>query len=238
MESRTHKTDFRELARQTLDASELFRSCMAQTREFLVASASIETLTDGQCIHARGQRVDHLIVVLTGSLAVSSTSASGKKIVLRFLEPGQASAVIALIDDKPSIHDNTAHGATTVLRISRDKMEEAMQRDASLVFAFLQTLASRARALHERSTTILLESLQVRVARALLSLVRAYGRQGGAGMVIDLKLSQEDFAGILGVTRQRINRELNEFADRKIISMAYSRIQIVNLEELRRLASN
>ena len=84
--------------------------------------------------------------------------------------------------------------------------------------------------------TATLETLPVRVARALLTLVAAHGRVQADGVAIDLKLSQEEFADMLGLTRQRVNRELNAFAARQIISTAYSQIRVLDLAALKNLA--
>jgi len=230
------KPDYHLLAGTVLRANEFFRECPSETLERIVAAGRIVLLEDGQCVHARGQTVDSLIVVVTGCLAVSTTSAAGKRHVVGLLQPGQVSALISFFDGKPSIHDNHAHGPTMVLRIDQQAVRQEMLQQPAMVNAMLRMLASRARGLHERAVSTLLEPLQVRVARVLLGLLGPYGLRRPSGILINLKLSQEDFASLLGVTRQRINREFNELVRRQVISVAYSQIHVVDLPQLHSIA--
>lgn len=230
------KTDFHLLAIKALRANTFFAECPPDTLERIVAASRVVALDGGECVHARGQPVDALIVVITGCLAVSTTSAAGKRHVMGLLQPGQISALISFIDGKPSIHDNHAHGPTTVLRIDQAVLRATMQQQPAMVHALLRLLAGRARGLHERAVSTLLEPLQVRVARVLLGLLDSYGLNRPTGILINLKISQEEFASLLGVPRQRINRELNELERRHIISMAYSQIQVTDLAQLQAIA--
>ena len=238
MKSIPAKIDFQLLATKVLRSNAFFAECDPATLVFLVAESRIVQLEDGKCVQERGQEVDALIVVITGCLAVSTTSVAGKRHMIGLLQPGQISALIPFIDGKPSIHDNHAHGPTTVLRIDQDMIRKEMLRQPAMMAALLRMLASRARGLHERAVSTLLEPLEVRVARILLGLLDSYGLNRPVGILINLKISQEEFASLLGVTRQRINRELNELERRQIISMAYSQIQVINLAQLQTIAGH
>jgi len=237
MKSVTAKPDYYLLAHKVLGGNPLFAACDSATRARLIDQSRVIPLADGQVIQTRGQPVEALLLVLTGCLAVSTTSKSGKRHVIGLLQPGQISALISLIDHKPSIHDNHAHGATAVLSIDQALLRAALRTQPALNAALLDLLASRARGLHERAVSTLLDPLSVRVARTLLGLLDAYGLPRPAGILINLKLTQEEFASLLGVTRQRINRELNELERQRIIAMEYAQITVTDLTRLRRLAT-
>jgi CRP-like cAMP-binding protein len=70
----------------------------------------------------------------------------------------------------------------------------------------------------------------------LLMLVDQHGRGSQSGIEIDLKLSQDEFADMLGVTRQSLNRELKNLEKQGLISIAYSRITLVDMPALQCLA--
>lgn len=230
------RSDFHLLAGKVLRVNGFFSGCPSDALDRIVALGRVVLLDDGQGVHARGQMVDSLIMVVTGSLGVSTTSAAGKRHVVGLLQPGQFSGLISFFDGKPSIHDNYAHGPTMVLRIDQQAFREEMQQQPAVADAMLRMLASRARGLHERTVSILLEPLQVRLARTLLGLLGSYGLHRPSGILINLKLSQEDFASLLGVTRQRINRELSELVRRQVIAVSYSQIRVVDLPQLQEIA--
>ncbi len=78
--------------------------------------------------------------------------------------------------------------------------------------------------------------LRARVARMLLMLADQHGRGKQSGIEIDLKLTQEEFADMLGVTRQSLNRELKALEKLAVLSISYSRITLRDLPALQEMA--
>jgi CRP/FNR family transcriptional regulator, cyclic AMP receptor protein len=62
-------------------------------------------------------------------------------------------------------------------------------------------------------------SVKGRVARALLSLAEAFGRDVGQGrIVISQKVSQSDLAAMAGIARENVSRVLNDWVKRSLLS--------------------
>jgi CRP-like cAMP-binding protein len=76
-----------------------------------------------------------------------------------------------------------------------------------------------------------------RLAKKLLELAEAHGRAGEGGIEIQAALTQEELAGMIGATRQRVNRLLGFFEDQGAIARHGRRIVILKPEALRRWAS-
>jgi CRP/FNR family transcriptional regulator len=55
------------------------------------------------------------------------------------------------------------------------------------------------------------------------------------GILIDLPLSQQDLADLVGASRQKVNQKLRRLADQGLIRIERCRITILDLEGLRRL---
>lgn len=88
----------------------------------------------------------------------------------------------------------------------------------------------------------MLNSIHGRVAATLMSLVHFYSGQGpGAAEGDDafpmVRLSQNDLASMLGLSRQTINKELGRLVEEGAIDMRYKRIRIVDAERLARIAA-
>ena len=78
--------------------------------------------------------------------------------------------------------------------------------------------------------------LRARCARLLLSLVELYGASRPHGYLITLKLSQEEFADMLGRSRQSVNKELRTLESEGLIKTNYSQFIIVDLPTLQAVA--
>lgn len=175
-------------------------------------------------------------MVVEGSLEVSQTASAGKRHIATCLEPGQLMNLIPVVDDQPALHDAYAHETARLLLIPKPMFIELMDQEPQVARRIAQLLCRRSRGLYESLSDQALRSLRERCARVLLGLLDAYGRPGEGGTSISLKLSQEDFADMLGCSRQSANRELKQLARDGIIEMTYSSLRVVDEPALRAVA--
>jgi CRP/FNR family transcriptional regulator len=76
--------------------------------------------------------------------------------------------------------------------------------------------------------------LRKRLALELMNLADHFGTTNVRGIVIDLNISHEVLAGIVGASRQQVTEHLNRFDREKCISRDGRRI-IINAQKLRRI---
>lgn len=62
-----------------------------------------------------------------------------------------------------------------------------------------------------------------------------HGRNGQSGIELTLKLPQDEFSDMLGVTRQSLKSELKALEKSAILSLAYSRITRCDVSALQSL---
>jgi CRP/FNR family transcriptional regulator, cyclic AMP receptor protein len=76
--------------------------------------------------------------------------------------------------------------------------------------------------------------LRRRLALELMNLADRFGTTDARGIVIDVNISHEVLAGIVGASRQQVTEHLNQFDRKRCISRDGRRI-IVNAQKLRRI---
>lgn len=200
-----------------------------QTHEYLIGESSLVRFRKGELIATQGTALEHLTVVVTGTVEVSSGTVRGRRFVQSYVAPGEPFSLIGMIDGKGAIHVNRAHENCEVLRIPKAQIMLAMQRDAQLLQSVLRLLAQRARGLHESLFDASMLPLTTRLARLLLSLAAAYGTEDqDEGRLLGLRVSQEDLASMIGVTRQRLNVELKRMEREGLLRLSYSRIVLLD----------
>ncbi|MDE2577716.1 MAG: Crp/Fnr family transcriptional regulator [Hyphomicrobiales bacterium] len=214
----------------------MFAQCAASTLDRLVAEGTLRTFKRGETISHRGEAVANLCVLATGSVEVSATSATGKRHVLHYLESGQLFNVIGAFDGGPGIHNAVAHSDTVALLIPRAALLATIETEPHLAMAMIRFLCLRSRALYDYIAEHTLLPLRSRCARLLLSLVELYGASRPHGYLITLKLSQEEFADMLGRSRQSVNKELRMLESEGLIKTNYSQFVIVDLPALQAVA--
>lgn len=223
------------VARSVLERNETFRVCSPATRAALLTGSAFRHYEPGKSISSRGEPVKHLGLVIFGSVEIGSTSADGKRFVRWYLEPGQALGLTPVLDGKGAMYDSYAHGETVLLLIPRQTMLAALASDAALSQALLLQFCNTNRLVHDVARSDALFPLAGRVASTILRLAHVYGESRGDGITIALKLSQEQFAAMLAVPRQRVNRELKALERQGLIELAYSQITVRDPKALKAL---
>ena len=234
--SELSKTSQRELARAALSRVPAFSQCAGSTLDRFVSEGVLRTFKRGETISYRGGPADYLYLLATGSVEMSASSATGKRHVINYNEAGQLFNIIGVFDGGPVIHDAVAHEETLVLLIPRATVLAAIEREPHLGMAMTRLLCLRSRALYDYIAEDSIMPLRARCARLLLRLVEPHGAARPDGHLITLKLSQEEFADMLGRSRQSVNKELRTLETDGLIKTNYSQFIILDLPTLQAVA--
>jgi CRP/FNR family transcriptional regulator, cyclic AMP receptor protein len=207
----------------------------ALAQDTLLAQASLRRLDKQQAVFHRGDPIEHLWVVVQGQIEVSVVGADGRRFVAAQVPAGEAVGFIPLLDGQGAIHDARAVLPTTLLRLPRAAFLAAMQADVELLQAVLRLILARGRRLNEWRAEITMRPLAPRLARLLVGLARSVGAPGGDPSTVELAISQDDLAAMVGVTRQALNPEIKTMERAGLLELAYKRVVLRNLAGLQSL---
>jgi CRP/FNR family transcriptional regulator, cyclic AMP receptor protein len=174
--------------------------------------------------------------VVEGALEVAGSSADGKRAVLVLLEPGNWVGEVSALDGRERTHDVSAHGPTVVASLSQADFEQWLQQHPGAERQFIAQLCQRLRITYAFVEELQTLSPPTLIARRLLLLARTFGEPEQGSTQLKVRLSQEDIATLLGLSRQRINQELQRLARLGIAEASYGDVRIHDLEALRREA--
>jgi CRP/FNR family cyclic AMP-dependent transcriptional regulator len=124
-----------------------------------------------------------------------------------------------MIDRGPRSASVTALRNSKLSFVGRSAFETFGQSTPDLYRHITTLLARRLRDTNEALVATNFLSVKGRVARALLSLAEAFGRDIGQGRIlIREKVSQSDLAAMAGIARENVSRALNDWANRSLVS--------------------
>ena len=90
--------------------------------------------------------------------------------------------------------------------------------------------------MEDKLVSIAQKSVRERLAATLLMLKETYGMEGENSELIDIALSREDLANIIGTATETVIRLLSEFKSQKIISLEGKKIKVLKPQDLVREA--
>ncbi len=218
-------------------ANPCLQSWPAHAIDALCDAGQLRTWTNGELIFARDQPCDDIQVVLSGAIEMSWTNSAGVRAVAVYMWPNEVINFIPVMDRRGSMHDQRAHGSTTLFHIPGSALFDLLAREPALLRNVLDLICLRSRALHGRMGKTALAGFRARLADQLLGLAEWHGKKTERGVELTIKLSQEDLAALLAASRQSINKELRWLVQQGIVDVRYSRITVIDLEALREVSN-
>lgn len=187
---------------------------------------------DEETIFRQGERVRGLYVLCQGLVKMRFMSQQGRYLLIRFCRPGETLNGITL---EWHVFSGVAVGAPMIGFINEVQLMWLIKQHPKLGLEMDHRFAQNGQHLLQRMADLAYESVEERLAHILLSLGRRHGVHEGKALRIDLPLSQQDLADMIGSSRQTVNRELRKLTDQGFIHEERCRITILDEERLRNL---
>lgn len=204
---------------------------------FELARGTIErSYGKGEFICHEGDLGDSLFVVVDGLVKVFVTSSLGDEMVLVTLPPPEVFGELSLVDGGPRSASAEAVEPTRLLVLNRAAFLELLDEHPGLAEALLRSLGYLVRRLTEQASDLVFLDLYGRVAKLLVGLADERGEEIDDGVVLDLRVTQTDLAGMVGGSRQSVNQILRAFDRRGYVELRGRTVIVKQPDLLRRRA--
>jgi CRP-like cAMP-binding protein len=174
--------------------------------------------------HARGETVfepsvdpPSVYLLETGLVRIYRLSAKGAEATLGYVRPGELFGELEAISDRPRESFAQAVLPSRVWPVPRLELRRLLGSHPSIAFRVAEQVANRFKRIESRVESLVLKSLSSRVGLILLELAEDFGRAAADGLCIDLPLSQNDVAMLVGATRQSVNICLQELCEKQLL---------------------
>lgn len=200
-----------------LQRSPLFRGLPPAALERIAELAVQRSFRDGEIVFSQGNPGDALYAVVTGKIRISAGAADGREIFLNIMEPGDTFGEIALLDGGTRTATATATAASELVSIRREHFVGLLEREPRVALELLRLCGERLRWTSGLVEDAALRNASTRLAKRLLSLGQLHGQRVSGGLT--LRISQEDLASFLGVSRQVVNQYLQDWKGRGWVNL-------------------
>jgi CRP/FNR family transcriptional regulator, cyclic AMP receptor protein len=187
--------------------------------ESLVSRAHPVFLKAGRTLFSAGDEGNGCYLLEAGLLKVTVGLSSQNRRVIAVLVPGAVAGELSMIDGSPRSADVTAIKDSKLRFVSRREFDVVAEDHPELFRHLLAIVVRRLRDTNAIVAETTFLSLKGRVARAILSMAAAFGREVGPGRaLINYKVTQSDVAAMAGIARENASRIMNEWVRAGIIS--------------------
>jgi len=185
-------------------------------------------------IFSEGEVGDALYILISGVVKVFTRSSDGRIKTLALLEKGDFLGEMAILDSEIRSANVSAVEDSEMLVISRKDFEASLTTNPQIAFKIMQTLCARLRDADKQIEALTFQNVSGRLAIALLDLAEKHGIQTEKGIKIDMELTHQELAEMVGTAREVISRILTDFRKTGSIEIEKHHITITDKEELKR----
>ncbi len=179
----------------------------------------------GDVLFREGDDPDELFVVLSGRIAIANKSIDGRESMVALMEEGDLFGEMGLFDGRGRSAEARALETSVVTAVPYGPVRNLYQDDPALLWRVVAMLAGRLRTMDAALADSVFLDVTGRTAKRLLDLA-------GDEDEFSLPITQEELAGMVGASRERVNKAIASFIRLGWIEQIDRTYRITNREQL------
>jgi CRP/FNR family transcriptional regulator, cyclic AMP receptor protein len=210
-----------------LSATRLFEGMPMDAVAAVAATSATRRLRRHDVVFEEGDAANELFVVQDGRIAIANKSVDGRESVIALMEPGDVFGEFPLFDGLGRSAEARALEDSTIVAVAYQDVRRMFDDDPTLLWRVVELLATRLRTTDEALADSVFLDVPGRTAKRLLELA-------GDGDDFQLPVTQEELAGMVGASRERVNKAISAFVRLGWLEQRERRYKIVDREQLSR----
>lgn len=190
----------------------------------------------GQTIFTEGHFAYGLFCINEGKIKISRNGDDGREAIIRLTKAGDIIGYKALITNERYTASAIALEDCQVCFIPKEVFLKILSSDSSLSIEIIKMLSTELGIAETKFTHLAQKPVRERLAESLLFVKETYGFEPD-GKTLNVTLSREEIANIVGTATESAIRLLSEFKKDGIIELIGKKIVILNTDKLIKTAN-
>lgn len=199
---------FRDIARRD---SLILGALNPQERTALLAASKPCHFQGGKVIFAKGSVGETLMLIETGRVEISLTSAAGNRSIVAHLGPGDSVGEMAVLLDSDRTADAIATNDVTGRMLHRTQLLNFLTQHPKTTLGLIADLCRKLQATTEALADLSMADGGTRLAKVLVGLFDRWGIEESGGYRLTPSVSQSDLGDMAGLTRETVNRQIRSW---------------------------
>ena len=179
----------------------------------------------GDLLFREGDDPDELFVVVSGRIAIANKSIDGRESMVALMEEGDLFGEMGLFDGRGRFAEARALETSVVTAVPYGPVRNLYENDPALLWRVVAMLAGRLRTMDAALADSVFLDVTGRTAKRLLDLA-------GEDDEFSLPITQEELAGMVGASRERVNKAIASFIRLGWIEQIDRTYRITNRQQL------
>lgn len=214
----------------------IFKDLDGRALQSIQQNAHRQKADSGHTFVRQGEPALFFYILVQGYAKITQVTADGHQVLLRYIGPGQEFGLVAVLSGFDYPTSVQAVEECEVLSWEGELLAQLIERNPRIAFNALRVLALQNQELQRRYQELLTERVEQRLAQAILRLGTEVGRNTEDGTMIEVPLSREDLAEIVGTDMYTVSRIMSRWEQGGLVQTSHKSIVLLRSEELDGLA--
>jgi CRP/FNR family cyclic AMP-dependent transcriptional regulator len=201
-------------------------------REAVMAEAHSVTLPPETAVYAQGDPVEGMYIVLEG-VVKELVAEEGCLRLVRLAGPGSVLGAGELFSEPVQTMSAVTLRPTRLALLRQPDLHEIFVEHPSTLLWVMQQLSDQLRDLRSALVETVYVESAARLTRKLVEVAERFGERTPHGVLIDIKLSRDEWAALAGMAPETVSRVLHDLERRGWVALEGRRIRLLEEEKLR-----
>ncbi|MAG37282.1 MAG: hypothetical protein CL878_13695 [Dehalococcoidia bacterium] len=201
--------------------------------EAVIQRAQLRRYPTDATIFSQGDSGSRLYIVHEGRVKIVLYAEDGRETMIAIMSPGDFLGEMSVLDGEPRSAAAVALEPVSLWYVGRDDFLACLAERPRLALKIITLLTRRLRQTDEQVADLVFFDVFSRVAKRLLELAETHGEPTESGTAISLSMTQQDFANLVGASREMVNKAFKLYRARGYLSISKQRITVHDPDGLR-----
>lgn len=209
----------------------IFKDLSDETLSFIEKNLEIQPYHKNDIIFSETDQAEGVFFVKTGTVRLTKSDDTGKEIIVCLKKSGDLFAEVSLFAPENSTYPATAHMIQDgeVLFLKSAALEREIFTNPELGIEIIRFMSNQLRNFTVTLRDIALLDVYNKTVSTLDRLAKDFGEENQDGLQIELPLTVQEFANIIGARRESVSRVFSKLKNENIIRINEKKIVISNM---------
>ncbi len=219
-----------EVERCDLKNHAIFNGLTKEQRDRTSNNMQCSVYKRGEIVYNEGSRINGSYIVNSGILKIYKTGVDGKEQIIRFAREGDLIAFRSVISDELACTTAQVIKDATLCYIPGDILTGLIKENSEFAMDLMKLTCRELGESNKFLTDIAQKTVKQRLAEVLLLLMDSFELDDEN--VLQILLTREELANMVGTATESIIRLLSEFKAKKLIELNGRKIKLLDIPKL------
>lgn len=201
----------------------------------LASCRTSQTIKKGEILFDEGDAVNGIYCIKDGICKMTKLSSNGKDQIVKLVKRGEILGQRSLISEEPANLSAVALEDMNVCFIPKNEVMTFINSNPQFAVSLMKTISHDLKEADDQMVSLAQKSVKERLADTLLHLEASFDVDNEN--CINVHLTREELAGMIGTATESCIRLLSEFKKDGLIELNGKKIEIKDKNKLKRIAN-